>query len=372
MHYTAALPLAGAGLYALYKLRDPKLIASGAVMCAGVGAWLIVAGGGPAPRVLSAFYPTTFKNVLESLAKIMAGLPFSNLSDVPGTPVGVLLLLAAVVGVGTLIVRRADIPASAGPVMAAAISPPLFLLVAALLGNDLFVPRSLTGMAPFAWLVIVAGLTQLPKAVFAATAVLLVIALVLANQPDERRPDYKAVARFLEGNVKPGDAIVEREIFPLGPLALTLEVELDKPLHITELTDTAAAKAAATGKAPRLFVITPGRTLPGTGTIETGGRKPIESRTYPGLTPLTVTRLRTCAVIPTEFVGFGECARSSSPSPSPSWPRHRHPPTRSPARPAPRRCTATASRPTPRRCPGRAPARSTSASPSWSAPARRR
>src|ERR1700742_5160317 len=71
-HYTAALPLAGAGLYALYKTRDAKLIASGAVMAAAVGAWLLAVGGGPAPKIVSAFYPTTVRNVLESLAKIMA------------------------------------------------------------------------------------------------------------------------------------------------------------------------------------------------------------------------------------------------------------------------------------------------------------
>jgi 4-amino-4-deoxy-L-arabinose transferase-like glycosyltransferase len=229
-HYTAAFVVAAEGLWALWARRDHTralLLAQAAIV---VG-WLPWLPGFLEQRqnhlgveIIDAYAPLGLRNVLEVPAQTLVGHPYLPLAEVPGATgmalAGVLLALVVAWAWTARRPARRGVPSlrsERGLMVVLALATPTGLLLYAVSGTSLYLPRNLSASLPALAIVVslvaAAGLRALPRRVEAIAAValtaLLVVVAVSAVGDDDQRPPYRAAAHYLDEHAGNADPVVE-------------------------------------------------------------------------------------------------------------------------------------------------------------------
>jgi Dolichyl-phosphate-mannose-protein mannosyltransferase len=237
-HYTAVFALAGQLLWLLWahpEARRPALVANVAAAVAFLP-WLSGLAGdleSPTTDILSALQPFSPGFVRTSLAHWAVGYPYAitgtGVRDLPGTPALVMLALAVAVALaGYLRGARIALDRGAVLVIVLAASVPVGEALASAIGSNLFGTRNLAASWPGFALCLAALLAGAgPRLGLAAPALAIgafAIGAVKMLDTDFQRPDYEAVAAFIDDHAGPGDVVVDGAIVsPAGaPTGLDL------------------------------------------------------------------------------------------------------------------------------------------------------
>jgi hypothetical protein len=320
-HYTSVFALAAQFAWVLWAhpgARRPALIANLGALASFVP-WLGGLRGdldSPTTAILSSLQHLDADYVRRSLEHWAIGFPYATptttLRRLPG-PVGLVLLAAA--GVAAVIgarhwARRLDPPAVL--VIALALSAPIGELVASALGSNLFGTRNLAVSWPAAALCVAATLVLAGPRLGLVAPVLAVAAFAIGAVTmlgiDFRRPQYDAVARYVDRAAATDDVVVDGpSISPAGvptPFDVAFRrphrrFELGKdlvrydPFRILALAPPIpqqVRRAAAAARGHRLFLILleGNRTsYEAVGAIPPGWRR-VSSRRFGGLNRLEV------------------------------------------------------------------------------------
>lgn len=185
----------------------------------------------PTTAILGALSPFTAASIKLSLGHWALGFPYANvtpLHELPGTPALLLTGMSIAVGLAGLISARRRI----GPwfaatdrriflMLALAVATPLALMVASLVGNNIFGTRNLAASWPYLALTGAGLVTVGSTGVRVAAATLAVIAFGLGAvkmvSGAHERPNFDQVAAFTAG--EPGGVLVDAAAFTPGPLA---------------------------------------------------------------------------------------------------------------------------------------------------------
>lgn len=306
-HYTAVFVLAAQAGWALWTQRalvSPLLLAHGgaALLYAPWLPFMIEDSDAPTQEVIGVFEPFGAATAVRNLGRLAAGGPFAPLTDLPGTSALVLLGAAAAIGLAGLIVRvrragRPTVPARVALIAVLSLAAPIGAGLYSALSDDLFLVRNLISSLPALALAFAALLTALPRAPQAAALALAFGALGLAAagtlERDTKRPAYQEVGAFLEERARPGDVVLDLNVFNEPPgLALQVQVDPDLPFYKMGFPyeqEQQAVDAAAAGGGRILYVrpeisifrgLVPERVA--------RGFRATEARTWPGVHPLTV------------------------------------------------------------------------------------
>ena len=251
-HYTSIFPLAGQGLWVLWKhreaLRACVLANLGALI--GFAPWIpgfIADNNSPTTDILSFLHPFEFRPVRMALEQWSVGYPYARLSDVPGTLAWVLIaagvLVALAVGILRLwrILRASGIPLAtslrripegAALVAILALSTPVGEAIFSAVGTNVLGARNLNASWPGLSVAIggIIAAAGIPLSIACAALVVggYAIGAVKASGSDVSRPQYAQVAAAIEQRWKPGDVVVDGASV-VGPIHLT-------PVSITGLS----------------------------------------------------------------------------------------------------------------------------------------
>jgi hypothetical protein len=324
-HYTCVFVLGSQLLWLLWahpEARRPALIANVGAVAAFLP-WLPGLRNdfdSPTTEILSALTPFDWHAVGVSLSHAAVGYPYSILAleDLPGTPALILLalaLLVAVGGLGARIVRRGPRAWLAAAdrrvvlVVLLALSVPVGEALVSAVGTNIFGGRNLAGAWPafalsLAALLMAAG----PRLRYLAAALALGCFALAAGgmlEDGNQRPDYEAVAGFIDDRAGPEGVVIDGAVLSPGPFS-PLEVALRRPHRVIRFAapfqrdhpfavfDRVApeprvferAVAAADGR-PIFVVSVRNRPAPRTSLFPARYRLS-ETRTYPGTADLTV------------------------------------------------------------------------------------
>ena len=254
-HYTCAFLLAVQLAWVLWKhppARRPAILANlGALVL-----FLPWATGvrndfsSPTADILSAISPFTVDSVTSSLAHWTIGHPYSYV-PIDGMPGEVALalagggLLVAVAGYTYTVSRSLGRGRRAAwgererrilLVVALALSVPLGTMLASAVGDNIFGVRNLAASWPAFALAVAALLNaagpRLRYVSIGLTLLAAVIAGVTMLRDDYVRPDHHATADFVEGQIAPGDVVIDATaLISPGPLS-TLDTTLDPGIPI--------------------------------------------------------------------------------------------------------------------------------------------
>jgi 4-amino-4-deoxy-L-arabinose transferase-like glycosyltransferase len=307
-HYTAVLVLGVQCAWAAWARRERlgKLAVSNAAAALLFLPWIPQVLRGPKPGVLAVVYgPFVWSPgaLARSLTGVLPGSPFTPLGRLPGGLAaaafagGLALALAgALSGLRCRPTIRRASPTVLGLLLAPAVSAGL-LAIAAALGHNLFGPRTLITAFPYAALAIGWLIVRSP-ALAGGTAGLLVagslaVGAVDTIGADGQRPRYRDAAHLIAARVRPGDVVLERELWPnLGPLSNHLAIYLPPRItHLREGPDDARAWAAAR-RGGRVFfvqVIAPAPRGRIPATLGPDRLVTLERRELPGFLPVSVT-----------------------------------------------------------------------------------
>ena len=331
-HYTSVFALAGQALWALWAhpaARRPLLVASAAAAVAFLP-WLGGLRGdfaSPTTDILSALQPFDVAHVRTSLAHWAIGyayaLPGTGVGDLPGTPALVAFAAAVAIGLGALVVRvargRVRIGRGLALALVLAASVPVGEAVVSAVGSNLLSTRNLAASWPGFALCLAALVAGAGRRAGILASILAVgafaIAAVKLLGPDFRRPDYEAVAAYIEREAEPGDVVVDGAIVsPVGvPTALDVtlrgnrrvfqlgqsEVRYD-PFRLVALpppVDQVVGRAVAAAGRHRVLLILPPRSpafQPPLDALPPGARR-VASARFPGSVPLTVLTYQTAS-----------------------------------------------------------------------------
>jgi Dolichyl-phosphate-mannose-protein mannosyltransferase len=306
-HYTAAFVLAAQAGWALWtqrELRRPLLLAHGAaaLLYAPWLPFLIEDSEAPAQKVIGVLEPFGAATVVRNVGRLVAGGPFVPLTDLPGTPAFVLLGAAAAIGLGGLVWRahragRRALPQRVALIAALALAAPVGAGLYSALGDDLFLVRNLISSLPALALAFAALLTALPRAPALAALALAFGALGLGAagtfEQDSKRPAFEDVAAYLEARARPGDVVLDLNVF-MEPPGLALQVQVDPDLPFFKMgfpyhEERQALEAAEAGGGRVLYVRPEVSVFRGVVPERVARRfRAGETRTWPGLQPLTV------------------------------------------------------------------------------------
>jgi hypothetical protein len=339
-HYTAAFPLAAQALWVLWahphRWRAMVLANIGAVILfapwtSGLRADL----NSPTNQILSALEPFNFPSVRHALGQWAVGDANVSVRDVPGTAALVLIgagflaaLLASLARAVRWLKRRpSGLAARARAVpdgivlvfLLALASPVGEALYSAISSTSLFGARNLNPSWPGLALAIGTIVAGAGPVVGVAAAVAIVggyaVGATKTLEARYQRPNYPAVAAYLDGHVGPRDSIVDGFIFSPSPVT-GLDVYLDRP-HLSP--GAPSGRHPRTGIEPikpvgrlvkrgirqarggRLFEVTPPASLVLPGYRPTRfvvdrllprGSHVTAVRTFPGVVPLMVLTIR--------------------------------------------------------------------------------
>ncbi|HEX8647547.1 MAG TPA: DUF2723 domain-containing protein [Thermoleophilaceae bacterium] len=256
-HYTAIAAAVWLGAWAAYARRDRirPLAAACAAAAAAFLVWVPFAPTFSAPDVVGAFWPLTPSNTASALARSLFGVnPPVALADAPGVLPAAVLTALALAGAAMVAARlwagRAEaLRSPLGMLTGLALVTPAALLAYSLVSTDVFVARSLFPTAPAVFAAIGAGLATLPRPALAACAAAGLLALgagaLAARGPDARRPQYEEAAAFIERATRPGDPVLDAEVFPERAPRRALEIHLDRTVVETDVADPRPALARA-------------------------------------------------------------------------------------------------------------------------------
>jgi mannosyltransferase len=296
-HYTALFVVAAQALWALWTARErlAPLLASLAAAALIVAAWLPFApGDNGAIAFLVKLTPDT-----------VARQPYVKVVDLPGAAGWVALGLAAALALAgvafAVLAGRAD----RGLLLVAALAlvTPVGLIVYSLFRPNIYVGRNLIASLPYLYLLVGALLVTLPRplaiAGVALSAISLGIGLGKSFEQRHQRPDWKAVAAYLDGRVIHGDRVVELELFPVPnaarrqPVNLrALQVQLPRSIRTLSVPGGDARRLARAGGDHRAMWVVGQQVLgfpdaPPPPPIA-GGYVLTSRRTFDGLAPIAV------------------------------------------------------------------------------------
>ncbi len=167
--------------------------------------------------------PLTLGHVLRDVAQPIAGYPYASLTAIPTVPGLVLLVACALPGLAAVLMRahrrhpsgvssalrRADTPLLIG---ALAVATPVGVLLASLLGTDIWGSRNLYASAPAAAVLLAALVLAAPTAVRPVGVVLtlLVLAFGTARAVSSRyaRAPFRTAAEWIDRTAGPGDPVI--------------------------------------------------------------------------------------------------------------------------------------------------------------------
>jgi hypothetical protein len=337
-HYTAGFALAAQLLWVFAahpEARSKALLANAGAAIAYLP-WLsgIAADfNSPTTTFLSVTTPFDLSSAARNLSEWSIGYPFPytdtvNLKALPGIPAIVLLLGALVIAIGGAIARLSSqafhlraprLTDRRLLVIALALAAPIGEAIASAISTNVL---SVEGLA-VSWPGFALSLSALMMAagprlkVVTASLTLACFCFGAARVMEERfqRPDYDAVAAFVEERSQPGDVVVDGAVItpvPLTPLEIAMDgqrpifnlgqarVRLD-PYAILALPPTpeqVAARAARAAAGCPIFVVdqlTPLRILPVSSLAPAASAalpssyRAAETNRYPGILNLGVT-----------------------------------------------------------------------------------
>ena len=304
-HYTALFVVAAQALWALWTARERAvpLVASLAAAALIVAAWLPFApGDNGAIAFLVKLTPDT---VAREALRAAGGQPYAKVADLPGAAGWVALGLGAVLALAgvAFAVRAGRADRRLLLVAALAFVTPVGLIVYSLFRPNIYVGRNLIASLPYLYLLVGALLVALPRplaiAGVALSAIGLGIGLGESFEQRHQRPDWKAVAAYLDGRVVHGDRVVELELFPVPnaagrqPVNLrALQVQLPRPIRTVSVPGGDARRLARAGADHRAMWVVDQQVLgfpdaPPPPPIA-GGYVLTSRRTFDGLAPIGV------------------------------------------------------------------------------------
>jgi dolichyl-phosphate-mannose-protein mannosyltransferase len=324
-HYTSVFALAGQLAWLLWahpEARRPALIASAAAVVAFLP-WLSGLRGdlnSTTTDILSELQPFTLDFVRISLTHWAVGYPYATettrLRELPGEPALALLALALGIAAAGLIARRAwrhwRPDRRLVLVIVLALSVPVGEAIASAIGSNLLGTRNLAASWPAYALCLSAFLVAAGRRLGIVAAALAIAGFAIGAarmlDPDFRRPDFQAVAGFVDRNAAPGDVLVDGA--PLGPQGVItpLDATLDRPgrrfylgrghveydpfriLSLAPPTAEVIDEAVAAADGRRLFVVLPEGSPAYPETVEALGAayRRVDGRRYAGIVPLEV------------------------------------------------------------------------------------
>jgi hypothetical protein len=248
-HYTCVFALAAQLLWLWWAHPEARK----AAIVANVGALVVFAPwtsglandlSSPTTKILAKLSPLDAENVRFSLGHLMIGYPEAIIGwrDVPGITALVLLALALLVAVGGLAVQIGHGRSTAWLdrrlllVVALALSVPVGEAVVSAVGNSLWALRNLAASWPALALLLGALLTAAGSRLRFVASGLAIASFALGAhkmlEPQYRRPEYQAGARFVDSHAAPRDAVIDGTAgFSPGPLS-PLDVALHRPHRV--------------------------------------------------------------------------------------------------------------------------------------------
>ncbi len=226
-HLTAVFVLTAQLAWAAYAHRDriPRLLIVNGAAALLFLPWAPRLFRDDLPALVSTYGPFSARpsDLLRVFAHILPGSPFVSLGRLPG--VAATVVFCAVVA--ALVVAGLRRPGTSGaqlaPLVLATAAVPAGLVAYGVLSNDgLFTPRTSITMLPYAALVIGALVARLPERAGTVACLILAVALgagtIRALGDAGERPRYRDAAAYVAERARPGDLVLEREVFPgTGP-----------------------------------------------------------------------------------------------------------------------------------------------------------
>lgn len=278
----------------------------------------------PTTDILETIQGSGFTAKRVAVEQVLAGHPLTEIQAVPGRAGLVLICLGLLLALVAATARYLGERDGGAPskemvlVIAMTLATPVLALVLMAFGTDIFGARNLTSL--WAGLpVLIGGLLVASRGVAALVATLLVlggfgIAAVRSTQGDRVATGYEQAAAFIDETAEPGDVIVDTSHkgytpVPITPLDIQLESELpeyrpgmplgDPPFlpFVSKVPDTRTLlrEAAADAGSARVFVVTADPPVADPTVVDEvvlpGRWEEVESRTWPGRNPVTVTVL---------------------------------------------------------------------------------
>jgi hypothetical protein len=334
-HYTSVFALGAQLLWLLWvhpEARKAALIANAGAVVVFLP-WLsglIADVNSPTTNILSGLSPFTLDAVRIAIEHWSVGYPFvfstTQLRDLPGTAALVLLGAGLAVALAAFAVARARerpgdwlrrLDSRMVLLVVLALAAPVGAALVSAVGMRLFGTRNLAVSWPGFALTLAALLVASgPRLRWVATVLVIAGFAIGAAKMTEvsfQRPDYEAVAGFVDGHAAPGDVLVDGSVALLSPGPLSgLDVTLDRPRRIFRLgvpqhadepftvldpilpVEEVIRRAARAALGRRIFVVssgsgyTPDPLTQQAIEVLLARYRLVETRTYPAFLPLTV------------------------------------------------------------------------------------
>lgn len=313
-HYTGIFPLAAQALWAVWTYRSQvrELVIVHALVALAYLPWLPYLRDQSSTNIelLNGLSKLSPEAISRSVATLLPGYPFTDVSEIPGPFALVLLAVGVCVALGGTAMRfRAARPSSIGLssrtvlLLLLALVTPLALVV-----FDIFVPRNLSASLPAAFLLLGTWLSSLPRPVSVAAVSLVTVGLGIGSlktlDDDFRRTPYEQAAHLIDATGRPDEPVIEiiaGAQSPLGPLGQSLAIHFKGAhrIYYPGVNDEEGWESALDGR--RVFLVVPQiHALSGIPRRSgPGARFELKQhRIYPGLIPLGVFQYTRSGVPP--------------------------------------------------------------------------
>ncbi len=231
-HYIAALSLVPLALWALWRHREsyrPLLIANAVALLAWLPwlpSFLLQADNSERESEhLAGTFPLSFSTLTKLIPKAIAGQYPVPLKVIPGTVPGAVMIGVLLAAVAALTYRWATdrvwprLPRDGSLIAVLALAPLAgLILYSARPQHSFLITRNLSGAVPYAmlgagWLVTAPRRRiAVPLAVIALAA--LGVNTVRTLNPDNRRPNARAAARYIDAHAPPDAVYLDSEFLP--------------------------------------------------------------------------------------------------------------------------------------------------------------
>ena len=234
-HYTAVFVVVAEAAWALWTHRERwrALVIVQAAIAIGYLPWLPgfleQRRNNTGIEIIGTFAPLGVGDVFRVPLQTLIGHPFFRLAILPGA-VGLVLVAVLVVLAGVAVVRRRGPLPRLGPLLRSepglvailVLATPVGLLLYAVAGSSLYLPRNLSASLPALALLVGLLVDQLVRAVpprlaLPATAVFVAILGVNAVRSlndDYRRPPFREAARYIDDVASSKDPVVDTPLYP--------------------------------------------------------------------------------------------------------------------------------------------------------------
>jgi 4-amino-4-deoxy-L-arabinose transferase-like glycosyltransferase len=231
-HYTVVFLLAVQLLWALWtqpRARVALLAANGAAVIAFLP-WLSDLRAdqrSQCSKGIELLHPFSVSTLRMDVGRWAIGHPFIGIGTVPGWPASVLVVAGLATGfVGAVRRHRRYRPHPDDRLVLLAVlalALPVGAAIVSAVGTSVYLPRNLITSLP-AFALVVGALVCAGRGIVGVVAAALVLAGVAIGAADmlsrqNQRPDYAAALRFVDGNARLGDVVVDAPFPTPGPLS---------------------------------------------------------------------------------------------------------------------------------------------------------